>query len=288
MQTRTSPHRRLGRRDRPDRGPRRARLAAAAAAPPWTRPRPPRAPATRTRTSPRSRCASSSRTPRATAPRTARCCSRTATRLCTRATSKDLGTGGEASPRLFDLDGDNALDTVLADSSGELRVLHARRHAAVDLQQRAAGAHAPVPERAPRRGVLRLRGPAARGAAHARDRRHRRRHGARDRRLRPASTCTPGRPTARSWRASRCGSIPRSRGPQDRTRNNHIKRGFTASPALGDLNEDGDLEIVVPALDQHVYVWDGNGNPMPGLPEEAAAIPAFPARRSSRPPRSAT
>ena len=28
--------------------------------------------------------------------------------------------------------------------------------------------------------------------------------------------------------------------PQDRTRNNHIKRGFTASPALGDLNEDGD------------------------------------------------
>ena len=39
--------------------------------------------------------------------------------------SKDLGTGGEASPRLFDLDGDNALDTVLADSSGELRVLHA-------------------------------------------------------------------------------------------------------------------------------------------------------------------
>jgi hypothetical protein len=54
--------------------------------------------------------------------------------------------------------------------------------------------------------------------------------------------------------------------PQDRTRDNHIKRGFTASPALGDLNGDGDLEIVVPALDQHVYVWDGEGNPMPGFP----------------------
>ena len=36
--------------------------------------------------------------------------------------SKDLGSGGEASPRLFDLDGDNKLDTVQADSSGELRV----------------------------------------------------------------------------------------------------------------------------------------------------------------------
>ena len=35
--------------------------------------------------------------------------------------SKDIGTGGEASPRLFDLDGDNKLDTVLADSSGELQ-----------------------------------------------------------------------------------------------------------------------------------------------------------------------
>ena len=56
--------------------------------------------------------------------------------------------------------------------------------------------------------------------------------------------------------------------PQDRTRNNHIKRGFTASPALGDLNEDGELEIVVPALDQHVYVWDGDGNPMPGFPKQ--------------------
>ena len=41
------------------------------------------------------------------------------------------------------------------------------------------------------------RRPAARGAAHARDRRHRRRPRARDRRLRRASTSTPGTPTAR-------------------------------------------------------------------------------------------
>ena len=33
--------------------------------------------------------------------------------------------------------------------------------------------------------------------------------------------------------------------PQDRTRNNHVKRGFTASPALADLNDDGKLDIVL-------------------------------------------
>ena len=36
--------------------------------------------------------------------------------------AKDLGSGGEASPRMFDLNGDNKLDTIQADSSGELHV----------------------------------------------------------------------------------------------------------------------------------------------------------------------
>ena len=39
--------------------------------------------------------------------------------------SKELGTGGESSQRLWDIDGDNALDTILADSSGELHVMEA-------------------------------------------------------------------------------------------------------------------------------------------------------------------
>ena len=75
--------------------------------------------------------------------------------------SKDLGTGGEASPRLFDLNGDNALDTVLADSSGELHVLNHDGTPLPTLQQRPAGAHAALPERAPRVGVLRPGRPAA-------------------------------------------------------------------------------------------------------------------------------
>ena len=182
--------------------------------------------------------------------------------------SKDLGTGGEASPRLFDLDGDNALDTVLADSSGELRVLHARRHAAVRASTTASRcaractrtctpARSPTASVDPPREVLRT--PAI---------------GDIDGDLEPeivdspASTCTPGRPTARPCPGFPVRLDPALSRPADRTRNNHIKRGFTASPALGDLDEDGDLEIVVPALDQHVYAWDGSGNPLPGFPKK--------------------
>ena len=55
--------------------------------------------------------------------------------------------------------------------------------------------------------------------------------------------------------------------PQDRTRQNHVKRGFTASPVLGDLNDDGKLDIVIAALDEHLYAWDGSGNPLAGFPK---------------------
>ena len=51
-----------------------------------------------------------------------------------------------------------------------------------------------------------------------------------------ASTCTPGTATAAWSRASRSGSTRRSRAPALRTRENHVKRGFIASPTLGDLD----------------------------------------------------
>jgi hypothetical protein len=54
--------------------------------------------------------------------------------------------------------------------------------------------------------------------------------------------------------------------PQNRTKQNHVKRGFTGSPVLADLNGDGKLDIVAAGLDQHVYAWDGSGNPLPGFP----------------------
>jgi hypothetical protein len=69
------------------------------------------------------------------------------------------------------------------------------------------------------------------------------------------------------------------------TRDRHLKRGFMASPALADLNEDGTLDIVASSLDGHVYAWQGNGAVVPGFPakldsegeDDAAEIVASPA-----------
>ncbi len=188
--------------------------------------------------------------------------------------AKDMGTGGEASPRLFDVNGDNALDTVLADSSGELRVLN---HDGQPLptfnngQPVRTGLYPNVHLGAdsfntvdPPREVLRT--PAI---------------GDVDGDLEPEIVDSAGEHVY-AWEAD--GSVvagfpvridPALSRPQDRTRNNHIKRGFTASPALGDLDDDGRLDIVVPSLDQHVYAWDGDGNALPGFPKklQSSGIP---------------
>ena len=47
--------------------------------------------------------------------------------------------------------------------------------------------------------------------------------------------------------------------PEDRRRENHVKRGFFAAPVLADLSGGSALEIVATAMDQHVYAFDGSG-----------------------------
>ena len=47
---------------------------------------------------------------------------------------------------------------------------------------------------------------------------------------------------------------------------NRAKPGFAGSPALGDLDGDGALEIIGAAMDRHVYVWHADGTPMAGFP----------------------
>jgi hypothetical protein len=180
---------------------------------------------------------------------------------------KPLGSGGEASQRMFDLDGDNKLDTVLADSSGELHVLNADGSPLQSFNggqpvqtQLYPNVHAGAPPFGsvdPPREVLRT--PAI---------------GDIDGDLEPEIVDTAGEHVY-AWEADGATVSgfpvrldPALSLPQNRTRTNHIKRGFTASPTLGDLDADGSLDIVAPALDQHVYAWDGSGNPMPGFPKK--------------------
>ncbi len=54
------------------------------------------------------------------------------------------------------------------------------------------------------------------------------------------------------------------------TKDNHVKRGFLAAPSIGDVDDDGDLEIIAAALDGHVYGWDHAGTLLPGFPFKVA------------------
>ena len=45
-----------------------------------------------------------------------------------------------------------------------------------------------------------------------------------------------------------------------------LDAGIFGSPVLADMDGDGDLEIIVGAMDAHVYVWHHDGTPMAGWP----------------------
>ena len=179
--------------------------------------------------------------------------------------SKALGTGGEASERLYDLDGDNKLDVVLADSSGELRVLNADGTPLRSFNggqpvrtQLYPNVHPGAPayqSLAPPREVLRT--PAI---------------GDIDGDMEPEIVDSAGEHIY-AWHEDGTPVEgfpvrvdPAFSQPADETKQNHVKRGFASSPTLTDLNGDGKLDIAIPALDQHLYAWDGSGHPIPGFP----------------------
>ena len=193
------------------------------------------------------------------------------------------GSGGEVSPRMFDVDGDNALDIVQGTSSGELHVLRAdgsplpsfNDGRPVHTDRYAAELNHPVPA-----GVSTpyesLRVPAIGDIDGDRE---------------PEIVASAGEHVY-AWEAdgTRVENFPVRIDPAlsepckpgvqkpcfntaDRaiTSSNHVKRGIFGSPALADLDDDGSMDIVTGSMDQHVYAWDGAGDLLPNFPVKLAS-----------------
>jgi hypothetical protein len=193
------------------------------------------------------------------------------------------GSGGETSPRLFDLDGDNELDILQATTSGEVKAMHAdgspvtsfsggqvsTDRYTLEKNHPVPGA-LPQPRESPRVPTI----------------------GDIDGDLEPEIVLTAGEHIY-AWNhdgtkvdgffnqqgepttgvdpalSEPCINVPKpcfNAADRRITSTNHIKRGFFGSPALADLDCDGNLDVTSGAMDQHLYAWDGDGDPLPGYP----------------------
>jgi hypothetical protein len=193
------------------------------------------------------------------------------------------GSGGEVSPRLYDIDGDNELDVLLATTSGEIHALHADGSpvASFNSGQSVTTARYALEQNHPVPGALQAPRETPRVPA----------IGDIDGDLEPEIVANAGEHVY-AWNldgtpvpnfqggvgdvgVDRSLSEPCASGVSkpcfdaaDRviTTDNHIKRGFLGSVALADLDCDGGLDVIAGSLDQHLYAWNGNGQELPGFP----------------------
>lgn len=177
----------------------------------------------------------------------------------------EADSGGEASQRMYDLDGDNDLEIVEATSSGELYVF---KEDGTPLQSFNGG----EPVLTQTYGNVRAGAPFYQGVEPPREALRTPAIGDIDGDLEPEIVDTAGE-RIYAWEAD--GGVvdgfpfrtdPSLSRPEDRTKANHVKPGFIGSPVLGNLDEDPELEIVAAALDQHLYGLDGDGRELPGFP----------------------
>ena len=169
---------------------------------------------------------------------------------------QDLGTSGESSPQLANLDGRRGDEIVLATSDGRIRVLSGRTGKTLSGWPRAmrkvAGAGAAAKRIGPVRAGL-LATPAVGDVAGGRG---------------PEIVVTglDGRVYAWSPRGRPVRGFPYRIDLRRPAEDGRLDAAIYASPALADLKGDERLEIVFGAGDQQIYAIDGRGRDLPGWP----------------------
>lgn len=172
---------------------------------------------------------------------------------------------GDGSPALADLDGDGTLDVVFATAAGEVHAFRGDGSALPGwpvttdldvLHTGSAGFTSGAVDAAVHESVL------ASAAVGDLDR---------DGAFEVVVASTQGKLYVFEADGTRRAGFPVSTtpafsAPGIRDEANRLDPGFLATPALADLDRDGALEIVIGAMDRHLYVWRADGSPQPGFP----------------------
>jgi subtilisin family serine protease len=168
----------------------------------------------------------------------------------------DLGTSGESSPQLANLDGRRGDEIVLATADGRIRVLSGRTGETLPGWPRAMRKVAGAGKAAKRIGAMRagiLATPAVGDVA-----------GSRASEI--VVTGLDGRAYAWSARGKPVRGFPYRIDLRRPAEDGRLDAAVYASPALADLAGDRKLEIVFGAADQRIYAIDGRGRDLPGWP----------------------